>query len=113
MLQDETIVIAHLEIGEDVRDGEHAGGSWSLCYWGLVVSFCRGSSNWNIGGARRWMLGPGTCAEQRRRRDCDMPTLVTMSPTLAGVQSFHQPQAGCRGAVTRAGGWPRDLASVD
>ena len=61
---------------------------------------------------RRWMLGPGTCAQQRRRRDCDMPTLVTMStppPAAAGVHSFHQPQAGCRGAVTRAGGWPRDL----
>ena len=62
MLQDETIEMEHLEIGENVGDGEHAGGHWSLCYWSLVVSFCWGSSDWNIGGARRWMLGPGTRA---------------------------------------------------
>ena len=57
---------------------------------------------------------PGTCAAARRGETATVTTLVTMSPSAAGVHSFHQPQyIGCRGAVTRAGGWPRDLASAD
>ena len=93
-------MIAHLEIGEDVRDGEHAGGSWSLCYWGLVVSFCRGSSDWNIGGARHQTLDAGTrhlCSAETeaRLRHADTCYNVTIIAFIslkqgAGVQSPEQ-----------------------